>query len=54
MEKEGLTVVSTPSIESRFNIDELDTAGDRLVAFGSIMHERLGLWVYARRGWVAG
>jgi uncharacterized SAM-binding protein YcdF (DUF218 family) len=54
IEKEGVTVVSTPSIESRFNIDELDTAGDRLVAFGSIMHERLGLWVYARRGWVAG
>lgn len=54
LEKEGLTVVSTPSLESRFNLDELDTAGDRLVAFGSIMHERLGLWVYARRGWVSG
>jgi uncharacterized SAM-binding protein YcdF (DUF218 family) len=54
IEKEGIAVVSTPSIESRFDIDELDTPGDRLVAFGSIMHERLGLWVYARRGWVVG
>jgi uncharacterized SAM-binding protein YcdF (DUF218 family) len=53
LEKEGVTVVSTPSQESRFNIEELNTAADRLAAFGSVMHERLGLWVYARRGWLA-
>jgi uncharacterized SAM-binding protein YcdF (DUF218 family) len=53
LENEGVTVVSTPSLESRFNIDELNTAADRLAAFGSVMHERLGFWVYARRGWVA-
>lgn len=53
LEKEGVTVVSTPSLENRFNIEELNTAADRLAAFGSVMHERLGFWVYARRGWVA-
>jgi uncharacterized SAM-binding protein YcdF (DUF218 family) len=52
LEKEGVTVVSTPSLENRFNIEELNTAADRLAAFGSVMHERLGFWVYARRGWV--
>jgi uncharacterized SAM-binding protein YcdF (DUF218 family) len=53
LEKEGVTVVSTPSLESRFNIDDLSTPADRLAAFGSVMHERLGFWVYARRGWVS-
>lgn len=53
LEKEGVTVVSSPSVETRFNLDTLDTWNDRLAAFGSVMHERLGLWVYARRGWVS-
>jgi uncharacterized SAM-binding protein YcdF (DUF218 family) len=53
-EKEGVTVVSTPSMESRFDLDNLDTSVDRLTAFGSVIHERLGIWVYARRGWLAG
>jgi uncharacterized SAM-binding protein YcdF (DUF218 family) len=52
LEKEGVTVVSSPSVETRFDLDTLDTWTDRLAAFGSVMHERLGLWVYARRGWV--
>jgi uncharacterized SAM-binding protein YcdF (DUF218 family) len=53
-EKQGITVVSTPSVESRFDLDSLDTSLDRLAAFGSVIHERLGIWVYARRGWLAG
>jgi uncharacterized SAM-binding protein YcdF (DUF218 family) len=53
LEKEGVTVVSSPSVETRFDLDTLDTWNDRLAAFGSVMHERLGLWVYARRGWVS-
>ena len=53
LEKEGVTVVSSPSAETRFDLDTLDTWNDRLAAFGSVMHERLGLWVYARRGWVS-
>jgi hypothetical protein len=50
---EGATIVSTPSAETRFDLETLDTWGDRLAAFGSVMHERLGLWMYARRGWVS-
>ena len=52
LEKEGVTVVSSPSAETRFDLATLDTWNDRLAAFGSVMHERLGLWVYARRGWI--
>jgi uncharacterized SAM-binding protein YcdF (DUF218 family) len=51
LEKEGLTVVSSPSEEARFDT-QLSTWSDRLAAFGSVMHERLGFWVYARRGWI--
>jgi uncharacterized SAM-binding protein YcdF (DUF218 family) len=52
LEKEGVTVVSSPSAETRFDLSTLDTWNDRLTAFGTVMHERLGLWVYARRGWI--
>ena len=52
LEKEGVTVVSSPSTETRFDLATLDTWNDRLAAFGSVMHERLGLFVYARRGWI--
>ncbi len=52
LEKEGVTVVSSPSAETRFDLSTLDTWNDRLSAFGTVMHERLGLWVYARRGWI--
>lgn len=52
LEKQGVTVVSSPSTETRFDLATLDTWNDRLAAFGSVMHERLGLWVYARRGWI--
>jgi len=52
-EKEGLAVVSSPSRETRFDLETLDGWRDRLSAFGSVMHERLGLWVYARRGWLS-
>jgi uncharacterized SAM-binding protein YcdF (DUF218 family) len=51
LEKEGVTVVSSPSEEARFDT-QLRTWSDRLAAFGSVMHERLGFWVYARRGWI--
>jgi uncharacterized SAM-binding protein YcdF (DUF218 family) len=52
LEKQGLTVVSSPSTETRFDLATLSTWNDRLAAFGTVMHERLGLWVYARRGWI--
>jgi len=52
LEKEGVTVVSSPSPETRFDLERLPTSSARLAAFGSVIHERLGFWVYARRGWV--
>jgi uncharacterized SAM-binding protein YcdF (DUF218 family) len=52
LEKQGVTVVSSPSAETRFDLATLDTSNDRLAAFGTVMHERLGLFVYARRGWI--
>jgi uncharacterized SAM-binding protein YcdF (DUF218 family) len=51
-EREGLEVISSPCVETRYDVERLDTSGERLMAFGSVMHERIGLWVYARRGWV--
>jgi uncharacterized SAM-binding protein YcdF (DUF218 family) len=51
-EHEGLEVIASPCAETRYDIETLITPADRLMAFGSLMHERLGLWVYARRGWI--
>jgi uncharacterized SAM-binding protein YcdF (DUF218 family) len=51
-EREGLVVLSSPCVETRYDLENLPDAGDRLMAFGSIMHERIGLWVYRRRGWI--
>jgi uncharacterized SAM-binding protein YcdF (DUF218 family) len=51
-ERVGLTVVSSPCPETRYDLESLNRPGDRLAAFGPVMHERLGLWVYARRGWI--
>jgi uncharacterized SAM-binding protein YcdF (DUF218 family) len=51
-EREGLTVVCVPSIETQFDFETLDRPGDRVRAFGPIAHERVGLFVYRRRGWI--
>jgi len=51
-EREGLSVVCVPAIETQFDLETLDRPTDRAKAFGSVMHERLGLWVYRRRGWI--
>jgi uncharacterized SAM-binding protein YcdF (DUF218 family) len=51
-EREGLAVVCVPAIETQFDIETLDRPGDRVKAFGPIAHERLGLFVYRRRGWI--
>jgi uncharacterized SAM-binding protein YcdF (DUF218 family) len=53
LEHEGVDVVSSPSREMRFNLQALESWSDRLRAFGTLIHERLGLWVYDRRGWLA-
>ncbi len=51
-EREGLSVVCVPAVETEFDLDRLEYPGDRVKAFGVAMHERLGLWVYRRRGWI--
>jgi uncharacterized SAM-binding protein YcdF (DUF218 family) len=52
LEKEGLVVLAVPSIETRFDLERLNWPGDRREAFAAIVHERIGLVVYRRRGWV--
>ena len=52
LEAQGLEVMATPSRETRFDLENLDRPEERLLAFGAIIHERLGLFVYRRRGWI--
>ncbi|HXK12717.1 MAG TPA: YdcF family protein [Vicinamibacteria bacterium] len=52
LEKEGLTVIAVPSIETRFDLGRLHWPVDRRLAFAAIAHERVGLFVYRRRGWI--
>src|SRR5262249_41914087 len=55
LEREGLSVLSVPSLEVMFDLENLDrgeTVDDRFHAFASIVHERLGLFLYRRRGWI--
>lgn len=51
-EAQGLEVLSWPTREAKYDLETLETTGDRLRAFPDILHERLGLWIYRRRGWV--
>ncbi len=53
LEKLGLEVVAVPAAETSYDLGTLDEPGDRRRAFRSILHERIGLLVYARRGWIA-
>jgi len=52
LEAQGIEVASCPSMEPRFDVNALRPGGDRLEAFGHALHERLGLFVYRRRGWI--
>ena len=52
LEAQGLEVMASPSRETRFDLDTLDRSEERLDAFGSIIHERLGILVYRQRGWI--
>jgi uncharacterized SAM-binding protein YcdF (DUF218 family) len=53
VERQGIAVVCVPAVETRFDIETLDRPLDRLALFGQVLHERLGTWVYRRRGWIA-
>jgi len=52
LEHEGVDVISSPSADYRFDLRALHTWRDRLAAFGSVMHEWIGIWMYHRRGWI--
>jgi uncharacterized SAM-binding protein YcdF (DUF218 family) len=52
IEQQGIEVISVPATETRYDIDLLQGTDERLYSFGSIMHERIGLWMYKRRGWI--
>jgi uncharacterized SAM-binding protein YcdF (DUF218 family) len=51
-EREGLDVVSSPCVETRFDLETLDRPGERLTAFGALTHEHLGLVWYRWKGWI--
>jgi uncharacterized SAM-binding protein YcdF (DUF218 family) len=52
LEAQGLQVVCSPSDENAYDFESLSRPDDRVAAFGFSIHERLGLWVYRRRGWI--
>lgn len=52
LEAQGLDVMASPARETRFDLETLDQPEERLASFGSIIHERLGIVVYRRRGWI--
>lgn len=52
LEAQGLEVMATPSRETRFDLETLDRADERLESFGVIIHERMGILVYRQRGWI--
>jgi uncharacterized SAM-binding protein YcdF (DUF218 family) len=51
-EREGLDVVSSPALETQFDLEALSRPDDRLFAFGALLHERVGIAVYRWRGWI--
>lgn len=53
VERQGIAVVCVPAVETRFDLETLDRPQDRLALFTQVLHERLGAWVYRRRGWIA-
>jgi uncharacterized SAM-binding protein YcdF (DUF218 family) len=52
VERTGLAVVCVPAPETRFDLETQDRPLDRLELFGRVLHERVGSWVYRRRGWI--
>jgi uncharacterized SAM-binding protein YcdF (DUF218 family) len=52
VEHEGVEVVCSPSVETVFDVSDLTRSDERRRAFSSALHERIGLWLYARRGWI--
>jgi len=53
VEHEGLSVVCSPSVETNYNLQGLDRSDERRRAFSAAIHERIGLWLYGWKGWLA-
>ena len=51
-EREGLTVISLPCVDTAFDSDRYGGPNERLNAFGQVAHETVGLIVYRWRGWL--
>lgn len=52
LEAQGLEVLASPARETRFDLETLDRPEERLLSFGAMIHEHLGIFVYRRRGWI--
>ena len=52
VEREGIEVICSPSVETRFDVENLERSEERRIAFSYAIHERIGLWVYRQRGWI--
>jgi uncharacterized SAM-binding protein YcdF (DUF218 family) len=52
LEREGIEVICSPSIETEYDVETLDRPVERLAAFRQVLRESLALWVYQRRGWL--
>jgi len=52
VERQGIAVVCVPAVETRFDLETLDRPLERIALFSQVLHERLGGWVYRRRGWI--
>lgn len=53
LEHEGVEVISSPSTQTSFDFETLDQGDGRLEAWGKLIHERLGWWIYKTRGWLS-
>jgi uncharacterized SAM-binding protein YcdF (DUF218 family) len=51
-ERDGTSVTCVPALERGEQTYSPREFSDRLAAFRAYLHERLGWWVYRRRGWV--
>ena len=52
-ERDGMQVTCVPALERGDQTHSPQNAGDRLAAFRTYAYERMGWWLYRRRGWVA-
>ena len=52
LEREGLTVICSPSAETRFDLSNLTGTQARLIAFGDALYERVAAWIYRYRKWL--